>query len=105
MIIEDAMGTTDDRLAIFPRLPRKTDTRRDVVVVLRNSLDDAQRSLSRGGAGRVCRKDRRELYVIAHAVIQRELRSDAPGVLNERSERLVAEIQVGISHTLHEYLR
>src|SRR5262249_5748896 len=45
MVIEHAVRSSDHRFAIVVRIPRQSNARRDVVIVTRNALRDAQRIL------------------------------------------------------------
>ena len=105
VVIEHPIGRSEDALAVLPWVPGDSDTRGNVIEIARNSLTDAQRIL-----GILCKRiDRpecgREFHIVAHAVVQREVRLNAPGILYKRSRSGIGERVVRIAYSLNEIRR
>src|ERR1051326_4920122 len=105
MIVEDSVARPDYRLAVFGRIPGQADSRREVIRISPHPFDDPQGILRMLGNLIHGRKNRSEFHVIAHAIIHSQARPHPPGILNEKSQRVVIESSVGISDALDEDLR
>ena len=100
--VEHAIGGAEHAFPILPRIPSQANARRHVVEVTRDALCDAQKVLA-GFRHHVQRTElRRELYVIAHTIVQRQVRLHAPGVLDKGASGGVGKSIMRIAHALDE---
>src|SRR5216117_4237051 len=115
MIIEQAERPADYRLAITLHVPGQAHAWRPVVRVARKALLNVERILRRlhvlgrqRNAGQwITDAHRREgvgqLNVIAHAVVEDQILTNLPAVLDEKRDRLIVDSAVGITKALDEH--
>src|SRR5260370_29395465 len=91
MVVEDPVRGSDYGFAVSAGVPGESEARLTVVLVGLNTFLQSEglvgwkrqsyRGLELG----------REFHVVAHAVVQREIVTNPPGVLPEQSQRFVGE--------------
>src|ERR1700680_3761677 len=102
MIVKHAVGGTDDGLAVPLRIPRDTNPRLDVVFVSLNAFLQSEIVIARKCKGGGWFELWRNLDVVANAVVQGQVRTDAPRVLPKKSDRNVMERIAGTAETLNK---
>ena len=101
MVVEETITNANDGLAVTGGIPSKAEAGRNVVVVTRNSFDDAQRFF-RGCVDVSCgSKERCDFHVVAHTEIQRELAIHAPGILTEECKGQVIKRLIRVADALN----
>src|SRR5437868_256421 len=105
MVEEHSVRCTNRGLAILKWIPGDAEAGSNVIQVLRDALSNSQRVLSCSRERIAGRRCWRELNIVASAIVQRQVRLDPPGVLQEETEGIVREAGMRIAHTLHETLR
>src|SRR5437773_2255826 len=102
MVIEHSIRRPYDSLAVFCWIPGDADARSNIVGVSRNSLSDAQKILPLS-RHRIQRTELRcQLHVVTNAVVQSQIRSDSPAVLEKRTERCIGEPIMRIANALNK---
>src|SRR5579863_5977285 len=105
MIVEDAIRSAHYSLAVPVRIPRHAHTRLNVVGVGLNSFLQSEEVIS-GLPQRSDRfESRRNLDIIAYAIVQSEVGANFPRVLPEGAELLVVKRVAGTSESLNEISR
>src|ERR1700730_4086927 len=102
MIVKHAVGGTDDGLAVPLRIPRHTNPRLDVVFVSLNAFLQSEIVIARKCKGGGWFELWRDLDVVANAVVQGQVQTDAPRVLPKKSDRNVMERIAGPAETLNK---
>ncbi len=87
MVVKEAVAGADDGFAIALWIPSESDSRRNIVVVAGDALDDSELLFSGGVNGCGGSKERADFDVVADAVVHGELAGGAPGVLNKEPKR------------------
>src|ERR1700751_2088195 len=102
MVIEHAVGRTHDRLAVSSGIPSHADARLDVIPVGLNSFLQSQHVVS-GKSKPLGRFEfRGDFHVVANAIVQSDVRTDAPRVLPEGANGNVLEGIAGTAEALYE---
>ena len=102
MIIKKSVRCTDDSFPILAGIPSYSEARRNVIGIAGNALGDPQRIL-RGLRERINGgKGGRQFYFVTYAIIQREVGTQTPAILNEAAERDIGKCIVRIAYTLNE---
>src|SRR5579863_9497653 len=102
MIIKESVGGTKHGLAVPLRIPCHAKARLDIIRVGLDSFLQAQIVVS-GLSERIGWFELwRKLNVVAHSVVQCHVRSYAPGILPECSQRLVGERIARTAKSLNE---
>src|ERR1700732_80477 len=101
MIVKHAVGGTNDGPAVALRIPSHTNPRLDVVFVSLNAFLQSEIVIARKCKGGGGFELWRNLDVVANAVVQGEVRTDAPRVLPKKSYRNVVERIAGAAKTLN----
>jgi len=91
VIVEDSVGGPYYCLTVALGIPCNTDSRLKIVFVRLNSLLQPQRLV--GWQSESLRRPelRRELHVIAHAIVEGQIAADPPAILPEKTQRDVVE--------------
>src|SRR5215469_6175615 len=102
MVVEHSVRSSDDRLAIPGRIHGHTDARLNIVRIGLDALLQSKDSVRGKRQSLWGFEFRRNLHVVAHTVIQSDLRTDAPRVLPEGANRNVVEGIAGAADALNE---
>src|SRR5882757_5047533 len=105
MVVKEAVAGADDGFAIALWIPSESDSRRNIVVVARDALDDAELLFGRGVNGGGGRKERADFDIVTDAVVHGELAGGAPGVLGKEPEGKIVKGSVGRADPLNIGLR
>jgi len=105
VVVKESVAGADDGFAIALWIPSESDSRRNIVVVARDALDDAELLFGRGVNGGGGRKERADFDVVADAVVHGELAGCAPGILGKEPEGKIVKGSVGRADTLNIGLR
>src|SRR5258708_2742464 len=105
MVVKEAVAGADDGFAIALWIPSESDSRRNIVVVAGDALDDAELLCGGGVNGGGGSKERADFEVVANAVVQGELAGGAPGVLGKDPEGKIVKGSVGRADALNIGLR
>src|SRR5205823_9578536 len=105
MIEEHSVRCPNRGLAVLKRIPRNSEAGSQIVEVPWNALRDSKRVLRCSRYGITGSRSRRELNVVARAVVQSKIWLDPPRVLQEETQRVIGETGVRIANALDEALR
>ena len=105
MIIKKSVTRADGCLAVTHGIPGEAKPWRHVIEIARISLGHFERCFCRSVEIRGWLELRRQLQVIAHAIVQSESWTDLPAILDEESHERVVEQSVGIPDALDECSR
>src|SRR5215475_8394566 len=105
MIVEHSVRSTNDGLAITLRVVCQPEARLKIVLVSLNAFLQAQQVIrGQGQALRLCELGW-EFHVVTHAEIQRQVRTNAPGVLPEKAQGNISERVARTTQSLDEVAR
>src|SRR5229473_397344 len=100
MVVENPEASADDGLTIASGVPGQSNSGTNVLVITRNAFHNAE-GLLRGGIHGGCRREERaDFHVVAHTVIDGQVRVQHPVVLREKARGDIVEGTVGISDSL-----
>ena len=102
MIIKQSVTGADDRFAVAHRVPSEPEPWGHIIPITGIALGHIERLFRRGIEGRRGPELRRQLEVVAHAIVQCESRANLPAVLDEEALHCVVEQTVGVSDALDE---
>src|ERR1700688_4609348 len=102
MVVENPVGAAQNRLAVPLRVPRYPKARLEVVSVGLNAFLQSEILISGLGQGGWGLKFWRNFHVITHAEIQRDPRTDTPGILPENANGNVMERVTGTAQALNK---
>src|SRR5712692_11531701 len=105
MVIEKSVTNANRRLAVTHGIPGEGNPRGYVIEITGISLGHIEGFLCRSIESRRRLELRRQLEVIAHAIVQSESWIDLPAILDKESHERVVEQSVGIPDALDECRR